>query len=506
MIRRALLVPAAVLVLFALLMASCRREEQKVSPATFPSAPVILISVDTLRADHLPAYGYRKVDTPNIDLLRKDSVLFRNAYAHVPLTLPSHATVLSGLLPPENGVRDNIGYRFDGSKHASIPSFLKQQGYATGAAVSSYVLRSASGLGSLFDFYDDHFDASTDGSAGNLQRAGSQTSAVAERWIDEQGRAPFFFFLHLFEPHSPYDPPEPFRSRFALPYDGEIAAADAVLGEFIQHLKDREIYDRAIVIFISDHGEDLYEHGEPEHGIFLYRDVLHVPLLVKLPGGRRAGETIDRSSGLVDIFPSICALTGFPPPERLSGRNFLGPATTAEGPRTIYAETFYPRIHLGWSELRSLIGERFHLISAPTPELYDLAADPAEKKNITSEERRQFAIMKEDLGQYGALLQSPLQADPEDEKKLAALGYIGSRQKSDTGPLPDPKEHVGEIAPMLQSMRMLDLGRIPEAIAGLRAIVKRNPGYTDAWSQLGRALETVGDYEDAVTAYETAVR
>ncbi|HKR65203.1 MAG TPA: sulfatase, partial [Thermoanaerobaculia bacterium] len=313
--------------------AACRPHETPVA-----HAPVILISIDTLRADHLPMFGYRGVATPNLDALRRDGILFTNAYAHAPLTLPSHTSVLTGLLPPANGVRNNIGYQL-APNVPTLGTMLRGAGYDTGAAVSAYVLRGSTGLRASFDFYEDAIENRPGTPTGSLQRPGSVTTNLAKQWIAQRGAKPFFFFLHLFEPHSPYEPT----------YDADIAAADRIAGDFIADLKARGIYDRAIVIFFSDHGEGLSQHGEPEHGIFLYREDIHVPLVVKLPSNARAGETIAHPVGLVDILPTIAQLTGVAAPAKIDGMSLL--ASTAD--RQIYSETLYPRIHLGCSELRS---------------------------------------------------------------------------------------------------------------------------------------------------------
>ncbi|HEX9161476.1 MAG TPA: sulfatase, partial [Thermoanaerobaculia bacterium] len=224
----------ATLLLFA--AAACGRSAKVAAgPRAFPKAPVILISIDTLRADHLPAYGYDGVATPNLDRLRQQSVLFRNAFAHCPLTLPSHASVLTGLLPPDNGVRDNIGYRLDPRASVTLPEAMRRNGYSTGAAVSAYVLRSETGLGPLFDSYDDDIEFRPGSLLAELERPGVETAGIAERWIDQHDRTPFFYFLHIYEPHAPYNAPEPFRSASRTAYDGEIAYADSIVGGFLDH-------------------------------------------------------------------------------------------------------------------------------------------------------------------------------------------------------------------------------------------------------------------------------
>ncbi|HWS71464.1 MAG TPA: sulfatase-like hydrolase/transferase, partial [Thermoanaerobaculia bacterium] len=464
---------------------------------------VIIISIDTLRADHLPAYGYKDVETPAIDGLRKDAILFQNAYSTVPLTFPSHTAMLTGLLPPDNKVRNNIGYTLDPAL-PTIPSALKRKGYDTGAAISAYVLRGNAGLARAFDFYDDDIVSKANVPVGTLQRSGFETAAVAKRWIGEHKERPFFFMLHLFEPHSPYEPIEPFQSKFRNPYDGEIATADRIVGEFLSDLKQQGIYDKAVVILMSDHGEGLNQHGEPEHGIFVYREDLHVPLLVKLPGGARGGETDAAPVSLIDIFPTVAELTGAEPPPALKGKSLLH-HDAKDSARRVYAESLYPRIHLGWSELRTLVGADYQFIQAPKPELYDLAKDPAETNNVFATERRTYASMRDELGAYGAQIELPTHIDPEEAKKLAALGYLSSSAPAQSGPLADPKDGISQIAEMIAATRLMHEGKLAEAVTAFRAILEKNPRLSDAWNQLGEALETSGRLEEAAAAYRKAI-
>ncbi len=492
---------AAFISLVVLGASSCRRSE---TTARAGRVPIILISIDTLRADHLPMFGYKNVDTPNLDALRHDGILFTSAYSHVPLTFPSHVTVLTGRIPPANGVRNNIGYKLDPGV-PTLPLVLKGIGYATGAAVSSYVLRGNSGLARSFDSYDDLLPFKGGTAVGALQRPGASTAQAAEAWIGAHSGKPFFFFLHLFEPHSPYEPLEPFKSRYANPYDGEIATADQIVGDFIAYLKQHGAYDQAIIVFMSDHGEGLYQHGEPEHGIFLYRESLHVPLVVKLPGSERAGETVGNPVGLVDIMPTLLELTEAKAPAGLSGTSLLAHRAGAPA-RRIYSETLYPRIHLGWSELRSLTGQDYHFIQAPKPELYDVIHDPGEATNVLLDHRRVQASMKQDLDAYGRDVELPTHINPEEAAKLAALGYLGSSAPASSGPLPDPKDRIGEVADMMAAMRLVSEGQYAGGIAGLRSILAKNPRLSDAWNQLALALESTGHYEEAADAYRKAIQ
>jgi len=489
--------------LIALTITACRRKEQSSGVVAATGAPVIIISIDTLRADHLPAYGYRSVETPAIDALRRDSILFTNAYAQVPLTLPSHVSLLTGRLPQSHRVRDNLGYKLT-SDIPTIPAMLDPGGYESGAAVSAYVLRASTGIGSSFDFFDDRIASRRDVALGALMRPGADTVEIAKQWISGRSQKPFFFLLHLFEPHSPYEPPEPFRSRYPLAYDGEIASADQIAGTFITWLKSEGIYDRAMIVLLSDHGEGLGEHGEPEHGIFLYRESIHVPLIVKLPGNARAGETVADPTGLVDVMPTIAAVTGSRTPEGVQGKSLLQPPAAAAG-RRIYSETLYPRIHLGWSELRSLAGADYHFIEAPKPELYDVRSDPAETKNVLAGARRVYASMREELAREGGAFEEPQAVDPEEAKKLAALGYLGSSAPSSTGPRLDPKDGMPQLAVMMHAMKLARDGRHQDAAASLRRIVGTSPDFVDAWNQLAMSLEALGRYDESIAAYRKSL-
>jgi choline-sulfatase len=499
------------LAMFALLAGglACSRagEPRAAAPAAaeFPAAPVFLISIDTLRADHLPVYGYGGVDTPSLDALRKDAVLFAGAFSHCPLTLPSHASILTGLLPPGHGVRDNVGYRLDAKSHPTLARLAKTRGYATGAAVSAFVLRGATGLADGFDVYDDSIEAPASGQAvSRARRPGGETVARAIAWLDGARAGPVFFFLHLYEPHSPYEPPEPFRTRYASrPYDGEIAAADAIVGDFLAALKSRGLYDRAVVILLSDHGEGLFDHGEGEHGILLYREALQVPLLVKLPGSRRAGETVAAPVQLSDVLPTISALVGLDAPAGLPGRPLLQalPAT-----REVYSETFYPRIHLGWSELKSLWDGQSHFIDAPRPELYRTDRDPGEKANLFAAEPDSARGMKRALDRVPSAFELPRQVSAEEVRKLAALGYLSGAGAQPRGPRPNPVERIGELARANEAFRLEADGNRGRAIDALREILASNPGFFDVQYKLAQVLSSAGRHREAFDAFQQAMK
>lgn len=475
-----------------------------------PLPSIFLISIDTLRADRLPVYGYGGVATPAIDALRRDGVLFERAYTSAPLTLPAHASLLTGQPPYTHGVRDNVGYRLEAGERAtaSLPRWLKSRGYATGAGVSAYVLRGETGLGPLFDHYDDGIAQGGDSRAlGQVQRPGSETLEGARRWIRaQQGNpagAPLFFLLHLFEPHTPYDPPEPFRGRYADPYDGEIAAADALVGEFLEFLKAEGLYEGALIILLADHGEGLGDHGEAEHGIFLYPETIQVPLVVKLPGAARAGTSVAVPAQLLDIFPTIAALVGGAAPE-LPGAD-LFQLEDGAGERRLYSESYYARLHLGWSELRSLVDARYQFIQAPTPELYDLVEDPGATRNILTEQRRVYRAMEEALGAHDGALAAPEAVADEEAAKLAALGYLTAPTGRAEGPLPDPKDALPALETMRRAFALGAEGRCEAAVPLYQDLLERFPGMLDARVELAACLRALARPEEALAAYRDAL-
>ena len=503
---------SAVFLILLVGIAACRR-----GGLSAPGAPVVLISVDTLRADHLPAYGYKGVETPNLDALRRDSVLFENAYSHVPLTLPSHVSIFTGLLPPQNGVRDNLGYAL-GPGPATIASTLKAAGYATGGAVSSVVLSHATGVSRGFDLWEDDVEPTrVNQSLSRVQRGGDETERLLADWIGSKASASrtsrLFAFLHLFEPHAPYEPPEPYKSRYAArPYDGEIARADELVGRLVAFLKEKGLYDEALVVFLSDHGEGLNDHGEDEHGVLLYREAIHVPLFVKFPGGKRAGETVPSPVALTDVFPTIAEVAGVAPPAGLAGRSLTlaldekGGAGAAE-PRRVYSETLYPRLHLGWSDLASLTDDRHQYIESPRPELYDVVADPGEKNDLAASVPPAFRALSAALAKIPRPLQPPGASDPEAVKKLAALGYISATTADLTRrDLPSPRERIGSVAKLKEGFGALQGGRFAEAAGVFHELLQTDPGMVDVWQLYADACLKLGRDEDALAALQSAAK
>jgi arylsulfatase A-like enzyme/Tfp pilus assembly protein PilF len=497
---------ALTIVLAGAALWSCRSPP---SPdAALRGAPIVLISIDTLRADHLPAYGYTAGRTPNIDRLAREGVVFEDVYSHCPLTLPAHASMLTGLLPAHHGLRDNIGFRL-GADHRTLATRFKGAGLRTGGAVSAYVLRAATGIAQGFEFYDDAIE--TEGgteSIGNLQRDGAITVDALSRWIAGQNGARLFAFLHLYEPHSPYTPPERHRGT-GSPYDGEVAYADELVGRFLAALETSGIYDRAIVVLTADHGEGLGDHGEAEHGIFLYREAVRVPLIVRLPEGQRAGTRVGGLAAQSDLAPTLLDLAGLPA-EGLDGVS-LRPALFGAAPsdRPVYSETLYPRYHFGWSELFAATDGRYRYVRAPRPELFDLSVDKGERRNVAAERASVAEAMKRWLEARGAgaAASAPEPVAPDVREKLQALGYVGtsSAPQAASAGLPDPKDHIAAYEDLRTGLSLRLAGRRAEAVEQLRKVVRSNPDMRDAWEMLGVTLTELDRRPEAIQAFDRTV-
>ena len=468
-------------------------------------APVILVSIDTLRSDRLPAYGYEEVETPHLDAFARDAITFDRAYSHTPLTLPSHASILSGKLPDEHGVRDNIGYDVPADLVTFLPRDLAAHGYRTGGAVSAYVLRGETGIGNGFEFFEDDIPFREGVAGGAMSRRGDETLEAARDWLHSVADERFFFFFHLYEPHLPWEAPEPFATRFASPYDAEVAAADAVVGELMAELVDLGIYDDAIIVVLSDHGEGLGDHGYVEHGFLLYREDIQVPLFLKLPGQQLGGTRQAADAQLVDLYPTIAELVGLRLDDSLPGCSLLRLPECAGPDRAIYSESFYARLHLGWSDQASLVQGDYHFIDGPDPELYDLGKDPRETTNILRDERRVYGEMRGKLEGFNRQLEPPMEVDEETRDRLAALGYLGSSQSDLEGPLPDPKGQLHTLEDLNQARAYLEGGEYEAAAEAARRAVTANPRMVDAWDVLGNALEQQAKLEEAVQAYKKAM-
>ncbi|HWK10082.1 MAG TPA: sulfatase-like hydrolase/transferase [Vicinamibacterales bacterium] len=472
--------------------------------------PIVLISIDTLRADHLPVYGYRGVRTPAIDALAATSTVFENAYSHAPQTLPAHTTILTGELPFQTGVRDNIGFTLKDGQW-TLPGALRSNGWATGGFVSAYVLRAATKINQGFDTYDaDLPSASSEASLGQVQRDGALTLEAAERWLQSRKNDRVFLFIHFYEPHKPYSPPARF-SEYA-PYDGEIAYADELVGRLLDRLRQDKLFDRSTIVLLADHGEGLGDHGEQEHGMFLYQETMHVPLVVKLPG-QRAGRRVAEPVQHIDIAPTLLALAGVAAPADLHGRN-LDPLLEATGsvPETgIYAEAMLARYHFGWSELYSLTDARYRYVRAPRDELYDLRNDPHEKASIAAARPQIRQAMRGAIDRLlaGTSLAAPEAVTAADRERLAALGYVGNTSAGSLAApgdsLPDPKDKAAVLERYREGTELAGKMRFADAVTAYRAALAADPEMMDVWTQLAQAYVRLGRSADAVDAFRHVI-
>lgn len=477
-----------------------------------PPGLIVVISIDTLRADRLPIYGYAAGRTPAIDAFAADAIVFDRAYAHAPQTLPSHASMLTGQLPFVHAVRDNLGFTL-APEAVTLPELLSSAGYTTGGFVSSFVLRAETGIAQGFATYDAQFPAAaSDRSPGQVQRPGLQTLEATDRWLDTLADTRAFAFFHIYEPHKPYVPP-PAYQNLTDPYDGEVAHSDEIVGRLLASLKRRGWYDNATIVITADHGEGLGDHGEQEHGLFLYDEVMRVPLLVKLPGNEGGGTRRREPVQHIDLMPTLTTIATVGTPAGLQGRNLM-PLLDGSGgitPQGIYAEALYARYHFGWSELTSLTDERYRYIRAPREELYDLERDPDERTNLIAERAPAAAALRSALAALVAdrPIDAPSAVSDADRQRLAALGYVGTQNTAPTaatGSLPDPKDKAQVLQMYREAIDHLSALRFAEGAEGLAAILKDDPNMTDVWSQYATTLVRLGRLPEAYSAWREVVQ
>jgi len=465
---------------------------------------VVVVTLDTTRSDRIGAYGSKDVETPVLDGIARDGVQFDQAVSVAPLTLPAHSSIFTGKFPPEHGVRDNGGF-FLGAEQVTLAEVLKQRGYRTGGFVAAYVLDSKWGIDQGFDTYVDDFDLSSKRgfSLGAIQRPANEVMDKALPWIRESKSSPFFAWIHLYDPHAPYRPPEPFASRYKeRPYNGEIAFTDSQLGRLVSELQSIGVYDRTILVVMGDHGESLGDHGESAHGFFIYDSVTHVPFLIRSPFARAQHRHVADPVRSVDVMPTVLDLLGVAPPAGISGVS-LAPLMTGAVPELgldAYSEAMYPLHHYGWSDLRALRSGRYKVIDAPRPELYDIDRDPHESTNLFSERRPlgdrmigQLRSMEERFNKTLASLPAA-DVDPEARERLAALGYVGSfvasASESRSGRA-DPKDKIGlfnKLGTATDLTRERDdnpEGTFARVLALLNEVVRDDPTVIDAWFMMG---------------------
>jgi arylsulfatase A-like enzyme/tetratricopeptide (TPR) repeat protein len=474
---------------------------------------VLLITIDTARADHFSYTGTSIVKTPRVDALALQGAGFTNAVTPVPLTLPAHASLMTGRLPPSHTVRDNGSYRLPASEQ-TLAEVLSGAGFVTAAFVGSEVLDSTYGLDQGFTTYDDHVvDSGPSGLLYYPERRGEEVVKAAARWLDSQGDAPVFVWVHLFDPHTPYRPPEPEHSTYGSTYNGEIAYTDRVVGALLDHWNQRRGLDRTLVVVTADHGEALGEHGEKTHGVLVHDATLRVPLVFRAAGLHVAG-TIGAPVSLIDVMPTVLGLCGIPRPPAVQGRD-LGPLLRGEAlpwsRASGYAESLYASFHHGCVPLLALREGGFKLVRGVADEVFDLATDPGELRDAAAADHARSSMLAAALdGLVGDLTPgtaSRMTPDDEARKALTALGYAGSHspQPPTDGRLRDPREALVSLSRMADADRRAVAGDLDGAVSGYRAVLDAEPRSVDARVRLAEILISRKRAGEAVPLLAAAV-
>jgi arylsulfatase A-like enzyme/Tfp pilus assembly protein PilF len=478
------------------------------------STPVILISVDTLRADRLGAYGNHKLRTPHIDAVAQGGTLFYQIDAQVPMTLPSHTSLLTSTYPFANGVEENGDHL--GSGAVTLATTLRARGYQTAAFIGGYVLARQFGLDQGFDFYDSPFDQPVQSGedATNLKRPGKDVVQAATQWLQAHSNQPFLVFLHLYDLHLPYALPG--SGPGPKGYDAELSYVDEVLGRFWQYLATQGLLDKTLIVFTSDHGESLGEHGEKTHQYFIYESTLWVPLIIHWPAGVPTCQPrVEEPASLLDVAPTILQYLGIPSPPQFQGRSLLDLLSgKVQSPaREVYSESLYARDHLDCSPLRSLRLGQYKYIGAPKPELYDLARDPGEQHNLFTTQNALALSLRERLltlrSRYSSGLHTGGQAavDLETLNRLSSLGYLAlsHRQVNADDSGIDPKDRIGEYRQYGRAIMLASAGQLPEAIEEFGKVLKDDPGNVLARFYLAVCYFRSRQLDDAVKELQTAL-
>ena len=491
-------------------------------PVRIDQMNIILFTIDTLRADHLECYGYDKVKTPQINRLANEGILFEHNIVQAPLTLPSHSSILTGTYPLHHGIRDNGGFYLDESQ-LTLAESLKDKGYSTGAFVAAFVLDSRWGLDQGFDYYYDNFDLTKYKtiSLDSVQRRGDEVLAEAYKWLESQSQQKFFAWIHLYDPHTPYDPPEPYKTEYkGRPYglyDGEIAYVDQLIGEFRGFMEEKNLWDKTLIIFTADHGESLGEHKESAHGFFIYDSDIRVPLILRFPEGKYGGHLVSNQVKSIDIMPTVLHLLDEKMPESVQGTSLLPVILDSEAQAELsaYSETYWPRYHYGWSELKSLRKGRYKFIDAPHPELYDTLEDPGEVNNLVNKKaslghelKRELLALIEASAAQGIEEVGPKKIDDDSLVKLQALGYIGSfhsKAKEKEGQLADPKDKIELYNEIKLSQFLVTEEKMDEAERKIKDVLEKDPSVLEARYILGNIFSKQDKFDEAIEEYRKAL-
>jgi len=478
---------------------------------------LLLITLDTTRTDRMGAYGGARDATPAFDRIAGQGVLFEHAVTAAPLTLPAHATLFTARYPPAHGVRDNGGFVLR-PEETTLAERLKAAGVQTGGFVGAYVLDRRWGIAQGFDTYVDDFDAvrAETGARASVERPGNEVVARALAWLDRAGSSRFFAWVHLYDAHSPYAPPEPYRSRFPNDaYTGEVAFADAQVARLVQFLETRDLLGKTVVAVAGDHGESLGEHGESTHGFFVYQSVVEVPFAILTPSAGLQKRRVPDVVRGVDLMPTMLDLLNVPLRDHVEGQSLvpLMAGTVRDVGLEAYSESMHPRYHFGWSDLRSLTSGRFKYIDAPRPELYDLARDPQEQENLYDARRavadRMAAVLRSHSTPAADAAKPAVDIDPDARARLAALGYVGTfagDTPRDRATAADPKDKIDLFNAITQAREELE--KKPDSAAALEMlehVVRKDPHVIDAWLLMGNVQSRRRDFAGALESFRRAL-
>lgn len=472
---------------------------------------VLLITLDTTRADRLGCYGYQRAKTPNIDRLAAKGVRFLNVFSQVPLTTPSHCSILTGTYPLYHQVHNNGVYVLSPSI-LTLAEVLNGKGFATAAFISSFTVDSRFGLDQGFEVYDDKFAEAQAFKALNSERKAEKTFEAFSRWLDQNQARNFICWVHYYDPHLPYDPPAPYNVEFAdSPYDGEIAYMDQVIGKTIEALQEKGLLARTLVILAGDHGEAFGEKVEAGHGVFLYDGTMKVPLIFYAEKHLPAGLVVKSRVRLIDLMPSVLDMLNLPANKEVQGTSLLPYiGGKRKGDLSSYIETYFPRENYGWSELVGLVDGDWKYIRAPKEELYNLKSDPGERENVIGKENRvareKRAKLADVLARYSSGMKSEKkELTSEEKEKLRSLGYLSQSTGAPQGPLPDPKDMVEELR-MNQQAEIYEFeGNAAEAAGVYEKILSLRPENPTNYVNLALTRAKMNEFEEAIRVLEQGI-
>ncbi|MFW6140316.1 MAG: sulfatase-like hydrolase/transferase [Acidobacteriota bacterium] len=476
---------------------------------------VLIITIDTLRADHVGVYGYEKVETPHIDRLGKEGILFSQARCPVPLTLPSHCSLFTGTLPIFHGVRDN-GYPTP-SNLTTLAEVFKDQGYQTAAFVGAFPVDSRFGLDKGFEVYDDFYGSKNIlRDLSFVERKAEAVNESALEWIAQNKSNPFFVWIHYFDPHTPYDPPPPYKIQYeGREYDGEIAYTDKTIGQLLNSLKKQNLMEKTLIILTSDHGEGLGEHNEKTHGIFIYDSTLRVPLIFYNPQILPQHQIIEEPVSLIDIMPTVLDLMEFPEPPDIQGKSFK---SVLFGKEFFHHECFYiesvaAMLDRNWAPLQGVLKENWKYIHAPIPELYDLNKDPQELNNIIEKHPERAKKLKDKLSQMIEHFSSSYSTqifqkdvDRETKEKLGSLGYVRLDAKPQGEYMPDPKNMIEVDNLFNEAITASEAGKLEAAHQLYQRLLLKQSNFVIGYEYASYNLYKMEKLGDAIDLLEKAVR